>query len=275
MAGGMWMDSATFGQILEWHTGMVLSQVSAMLADREPPIAREGVVVGGSFDPTDGTAEVILGDTYAIVGDDNIIPDSGTTVRRLPMLTTHLGDQYGPVGNERALLIPSQSGYHVLLHHDEDDAQAALPAGERWISHRNASGEIDAYLRLTNNGATSSDAAGGLSALAGTLLSLTTAGGLSITADDATQRVTLKAGGILLILDGQKNVLELGADSLTLANDAVVTESKAQALANAIIASVQTAFTTFAAHVQSGTGTAPPTVGPVTATGSSEVESKE
>lgn len=95
---------------------------------------------------------------------------------------------------------------------------------------------------------------------------------------DAMGTWTITAGSSgpeIVINEGGSGAIELGADSLTLSSDGVVTVSKLQTLANEIIANVQTAFTTFAAHVQSGSGAPPPTVAAVTATGSDTTESKE
>lgn len=136
-----------------------LAAASAIVDQRPVPVGREGIVVSGSWDAKSGTVEVLFGDTYAALDDSEIILHP-----RLPVLTTQLGDQYAPVGGERCIMLPIQSGFAVLIHHGEDDSPGA-PSGERWITHRGASGSPTAALKLTNDALTPGD---GLGAFQGT-----------------------------------------------------------------------------------------------------------
>jgi hypothetical protein len=238
-----------------------------------PLIGREGVVINGSWQPTGefaGTAETLQGDTASVLGDDGDAPISHA---HISVGTTAIGDQYGPRGGERAVLLPTQSGWIKIFHHGPDDSPGA-PAGELWRCHYNAAGQIDAYIKLTNDG-DAGDALGGLSMLTGSRFVLETASGFTVIIDDVAKAIRLGTpGGLALILDDTLGKILIGKGGLG-APDSVMTQSDAQTLANAIIESVQTAFNTFAATVQSGSGVPPPTVGPVTATGSSITESEE
>ena len=97
-----------------------------------PPVqhhALEGIVIGGSYNPDEGTVDVLLGDTGAVENDGQ----SGQVILKGLPLTVHaIGDQQGPLGDERCILVQRWSGYAVQLEHGPDDSPAA-PSGERWI----------------------------------------------------------------------------------------------------------------------------------------------
>lgn len=142
---------------------VIADLVTRIISERNPPVGLDCIVSGGSWDSTDGTAQAIIGDTDAAnalaqqFGEANaqLVPPTLT-----PVATTQYGDQYGPVGNERVVLIPTQSGLVTMFTHGPDDSPGA-PSGEQWRCHRNAAGEIDAFFKHTNDGSTPGDGLGG------------------------------------------------------------------------------------------------------------------
>lgn len=175
--------------------------LAAKMNSRGVPIAREGVIVDGSWRAADASVEVIFADTYAALMDDPGITPLNHP--RVPLWTTHLEDTFAPVGGERVHLVPTQSGYAAILQRNADPDMPAVPSGERWIQHRNANGQIDAYIRWTNDGPSAGDGLGSLTALAGALLSVMTAGGLKIVARDDSGLVGI--GDDPANLDATKN----------------------------------------------------------------------
>lgn len=116
----------------------------------------EGYVVPGSYDPAEGTIEVLLGDTAAIFTDYG---DAPTTIVA-NMYTGGIGAQYGPVGGERVGIFRTPSGYSALIEHGPDDTPG-VPTGEWVIAHRNAAGVYDSFVKLTNDGPGNGDGLGG------------------------------------------------------------------------------------------------------------------
>lgn len=167
--------------------------VSAMLRQQPPPpIGEDAIVIDGSYDPSDGTVTAKYGDT------DTMFPDTGDAVAmptRVPLATMQLGDQYGARGNERAVLMAAQSGPIALLIHGPDDSPGA-PAGERWIAHRDANGQVDAFIRHTNDGPTIGDGLGGAQ-YGGTaaLSQLTTKAGRRVVENDTAKTLTIASAG--------------------------------------------------------------------------------
>jgi hypothetical protein len=141
--------------------------------------------------------------------------------------------------------------------HGSDDSPGA-PAGERWICHRNASGVIDSYIKLTNDSDTSGDGLGGLKLGFGALSEIETTGGHKIVLDDGGKTVTVQsAGGLKIVLNDSSNAITFGssggatfqfANSGTTSTDGVVRKSDLQA-----------ALTALAAIVQPGSGVTAPT----------------
>ncbi len=238
-------------QIVDRVLQVVLPKVVGMLAQHGGR-DREGIILKGSYDPSDGTATVAFGDTIAVFGDSG---DTPILVPRVPIKTPHVGDQYGPLGDERVKISATQSGYAAEMVHGPNDSPGA-PAGERWIAHRRANGTYDTIIKLTNDAASKGDRKGGFSVSGGALIALATAGGLSLTMDDAT--------GLIMI----------GKPGLGTA-DALVTATDLQETANAIIANAQTTINALARIVSGGSGVAAPTISSVTATGSTIAEAAE
>lgn len=139
--------------------GRELGNYVAMIASKNrPPLALDGVIVDGSWDPVTSTAEVIIGSTFAIPQDDDV---SQPMVHRLPVFTACVGIQSGPIGGERVTIVPRESGWIILFEHGDDDSPGA-PAGEHWITHRNPTTKtVDATVKMTNDGPGDGDGLGG------------------------------------------------------------------------------------------------------------------
>jgi hypothetical protein len=214
---------------------------SQMLAQRSAPIGRDCVTVSGSYDPKDGTAQAIFGDTYAIIGDDG---DSGIAYPRVPIATTQVGDQDGPMGNERCVLIPTQSGFIKLFHHGPDDSPAA-PSGQRWFTNRK-------------------------------VFKLVTLGGHTLILDDIAKKVTLQsAGGLSIVLDDNNGVITLGSGDDPGTTDGLTRKTDVQNAINTAISGIMSAVVTWTnLHFQAGSNTATaPTNPTVTVAASTKVES--
>ena len=111
----------------------LLALVSSMIAQIPHPVGIEGVVVAGSYSPATSDATSLRGDTYAAIDDQTGQATTHPIVHpRISIATAAHGDQYGPVGNERTVLLPTQSGYIMLFEHQEDDSPGA-PSGWRYI----------------------------------------------------------------------------------------------------------------------------------------------
>jgi hypothetical protein len=169
----------------------------------------EGIVVAGSWNPTTATIQVTIGDTYAIANDNS--GDQFAIVTAT--VGTTYNDQYGPVGGERVHLQRVGAGWVAHFEHADDDSPGA-PAGERWIVHRNASGAIIGFLKLTNDGIAAGDGLGGLSILAGAFLQFLTTGGYGVQADDANSETLL--GQLSAIVTGNPNKVARYSDLQTL-----------------------------------------------------------
>lgn len=182
---------------------VIMPKVVEML-QQSNGMAREGIILKGTYDPTDGTASILFGDTAACFTDQGDTPNIAAHV---PIHTIATGTQQGPLGDERVKCFPTPSGYVAMVVHGPDDSPGAAP-GQCIL------------------GATA-------------------------------------ASGVLI-----------GANVLDVTQDAAMRQANSQALANAIIAHVQTAFNALAASVQAGPGVTPPTIASVTASGSSTVRIK-
>jgi hypothetical protein len=237
------------------YSQVILGQVFAMLGERMPPIAREGNIV--SYDPSDGSVEVSFGDGQATItgpsGDGDAVPNE----THVPLITNHHGDQAGPVGGERCILIPTQSGYAAHIIYDEDDSPGA-PAGERWITHRDpTTGNVDCFIKLTNAGSLTNDGKGGVVIGFGELAEIETIGGHAFIADDNAKTITIVAsdGTTKMVLDANTgSLLFQGATNATA--DGLVRQSDLVELLSQIQSTLQTFFL---AHVSNGSGNAGPT----------------
>lgn len=172
----------------------LLADIVAMVANAlqiDVPNAQHGVAIGGSYNAAESTVQAQHGDTGAITSDSGDMPVWRPDI---PLLTIHVGDQYGPVGNERVAMLESTHGPVAAFIHGPDDSPQA-PSGERWIAHRNAAGEIDSFTKLTNDGPTQGDGLGGVLQNGGALHKLTTSAGFTIEQNDTAKTTTVTSPG--------------------------------------------------------------------------------
>jgi hypothetical protein len=264
----MELTNEALNQIVSFHVNnasrSILAQVSAMLKERPHPVGREGIIQ--SYDPTDSTVEVIFGDGAAIIVGDGGDGDTPPFERGVPLITSHHGDQFGPIGGERCIVIPTQSGYAAHLHHAWDDSPGA-PAGERWITHRDpTTGKVDSYIKFTNAGSATNDGKGGLLLGFGELAEIETLGGHSIVQDDVAKTITILAsdGTTKAVWDANTGSL-LFQGATNAAADGLVRQSDLVELLSQIQAAIQTWSL---AHVPNGSGNAGPTLTGITPTAS-------
>jgi hypothetical protein len=203
------MTAEEFARYLE---DRILGTVSQMLADRESPIAHRGIVMPGSYDPTDGTIEVLIGNTYALIGDDGDVP---ATLKKVPLLSTMVGDLSAPIGGERVII---HRDFGAILHHGPDDTPGTATngspgavLGERIIAHRNPTTlTFDAWRHYTNDGSTAGDGLAGVRDFSGAYHKTFTAAGHEINADDTVGILqAISAKGHKLKLDDANKVASI------------------------------------------------------------------
>jgi len=259
------------------YVSSVKTIVAQVLHDRGHGMGLDGVVLPGTYDPSEGVVDVVDLESLAQV-DDGDSAAQPMVWRRIQLLTPANGFQSGPRGGERVLVVRGASGDRAILEHGTDDSPGAL-AGESHLVHRQAykklgtPGPIDAYIRHTND-ANQGDGKAATRVLAGALLSVLTTAGNGLTVDDNANTLTLKLGPLVILFKGASKTIEIGMDGLS-SSDAIVTESYLQAAVNGVLASAQTGLATLAASVQGGPGVPPPRLAGVTAQGSSVSESEE
>jgi len=249
------------GAMLAAMEDRILATLAAKMEERlqqQSPPDQCGTIMKGTWNPADGTAEVLYDNTAAVFTDQGKAP----SIVRMKIDVPHVGDQTGPDGDERVHIQVAEDGLTAKMIHGPDDSPGAV-VGQRLISRKK-------WIQLQT-------VAGGIVDLNDTtkVYTVKSPGGHMLTMDDGGKAVTMKsAGGLAVILNDNTGKIELGKDGLS-QPDSVMTQTDAQTLANSLVASVQAAFATFAAHVQSGQGTTPPTVSGVTAQGSQVVDSEE
>lgn len=197
---------ATFVSDLQEQMGRVVDEYLEVL-----PKNQDGTFIGGSYDPKTATGEILFGDTYCILGDDG---DMFINHQRLPLLTTQIGDLYGPTGVERTVAIATSTGYGLIYKHGEDDTPAP-PAGERWILHKNVASQTqpaavyDGGHQLTNDGTTPGDGKGGTRVgYKGDWTDVHTNSGHIMSQSDTNKQVILQsAGGHVLTYNDPGNPL--------------------------------------------------------------------
>lgn len=194
----------------------------SLINQRPIPSPLEGIVVPGSWNPQKATVHILVGTTGAL---DPSEPDSQPIIHRdVPLLTNHIGDQGGPIGNERAILFPIEDQHTfvaMLFCDDQDSPQAA--AGEKHLHLR----AQDVQLALACFLKIQSDA----------------------TRIGHQQKVTVLAPQVILGMDDASD------------DDALCRKKDVQkAVDDALQTAVQNAFNQFARTVQPGSGVAPPTV---------------
>lgn len=122
---------------------------------------------------------------------------------------------------------------------------------------------INAYLKLTNDGASGGDGYGGFKVLAGGLGSITTGGGINLSMNDTTATASLTGAANVLIS-------ALGGGSIAIGGTNVIINGSPTATANelvrqedlvAFLAALQTALAAWASSsLQGGSGAGGPTL---------------
>jgi hypothetical protein len=256
----------------------LLPRVAAMI-DAACSRGRDALLLEGTYDPSDHTALVAMTRTAAAPA----FAGNEQEIVRAVIAVPHIGDQTGPIGDEWGIAQRTASGWIFHPTHLPDDghpesiAQNArpVPAGERWIGHRNpATKQYDVDVRWTNDGAVPGDGLGGFTAGGGSLVKFYTLGGLSLTLDDHANTATIAKGDLEIVIDFSGDAIGIGAASLDPAADAVVRKSDLDAALAQQTANTNTAFATQAARCAPGSGVAPATVTPATSTGSRTVRAK-
>ena len=240
-----------------------------MQKQHEESLGVEGVIVAGSYNPADGTVQAIVAHTVAAAafqdpGGQQIFP----TVVGAQLEASGYGDQYGPVGGERCILRRAGTHFTATLEHNSDDSPGA-PSGERWSVHYVPSSvptgtrTVNAYMRLTNDGAVGGDGWGGYKVLAGGLGSIATGGGIAFALNDTTATASLTGAANVLIS-------ALGGASIAMSGTEVIINGSPVDVANELVrqsdivvllASLQTALTAWAsANLQGGSGAGGPTL---------------
>jgi hypothetical protein len=191
--------------------------VRSIVKERTVPIGIAAHVTPGNYTPEDGTMVAQIDDADAAyqlavaLGDD---PQYTWPLShpRVSVMSSDPNDQYGPRGGEPVMLIPTQRGYVAKFIPDAAGGVAPgngpffsvqAPAGERWITHRNADGTIDSGVQLTNDGPTEGDGLGGTTVgYQGALTQSVTKAGNSVALNDTEQTIaTTTAGGMTDVFD--------------------------------------------------------------------------
>jgi hypothetical protein len=163
----------------------------------------DGIVMTGTWDPTDGTATIAMCDTvfpYTELGDQRIL------LTKIPIVVDHPSQQVGPVGDEQVVLTRTRSGWIAHMHADLENGKGlGAPAGERFIAHQKVNGtdpltgriqtQTDLVVKLTNDGSTPGDGLAAHRVEGGGLHLASTAGGHSDVMDDTAQMMIRKSAG--------------------------------------------------------------------------------
>ncbi len=228
----------------------VLAMMSTLNAQGQRPVVTEGIILAGSYDATTGTVQVIMGHTVAAAtfqhpNGQQITP----TVVGASLQVTGYGDQYGPIGGERCLLVQCGTQFTAFLEFDQDDSPGA-PSGERWIVHRSPINpqNITGYTKWTNDGATGGDGLGGWQTLGGNYASLATTGGITFVLNDTANTATItgsnglqisinKATGTINIGGGSTNLVNVsgGSSSIAVGSSGVIFNGVSASSANGIV----------------------------------------
>jgi hypothetical protein len=251
--------------------GGLLALQHQMQKQHEEALGVEGVIVAGSYNPADGTVQAIICHTVAAAA----FQDPGNPPQQVypavvgaQLETSGYGDQYGPVGGERCILRKAGTHFTAHLEHNSDDSPGA-PSGERWSVHYVPSSvptgarTINAYLKLTNDGASGGDGHGGFRVLAGGLGSITTGGGINLSLNDTTATASLTgAASVLISATGGGSIAISGTQVII--NGATVgvgSELVRQSDLVALLAALQTALAAWASSsLQGGSGAGGPTL---------------
>lgn len=161
-------------------------------------LGMEGTIVAGTYNPTDGTVQVVVGETLANFDDPDQLPMAITA----QLGTMMLGLRGGPQGGERAIIMPTRGGWRCWLEDNFDDAPG-VPAGELWFTHYKmgtvGAGNTpvpDTGFKVTNDGPTAGDGLGGAHVgEQGAHTTLDTNSGHQVELNDTAKTVTMKSAG--------------------------------------------------------------------------------
>lgn len=180
----------------DYHVDRVASEIAEQM-----PEAQDGTVIGGSYDKSTGTVEILWGDTYSIIPDDPPPGDTFINHQKLAQFVPFPGFQYGPTGVERVVAIPEPTGFGVLYKHFSDDSPQA-PAGEVWMFHKTVATQTqpnaayDSGSKLTNDGTNAGDGKGGAHwGHQADWTQVSTATGHKLTQSDTNKQVILQSSG--------------------------------------------------------------------------------
>ncbi len=255
----------------------VKSVVAQALHDRGHGKALDGVILPGTYDPTEGVVDVVDLESLAQVDEDDSAAQP-MVWRRIQLLTSANGFQSGPRGGERVVVIQGASGDRAILEHGTDDTPGAL-AGEHHLVHRQSSpqlgtpGAIDAFVRLLNDAKSQGDGKAALNVLAGGLLTILTTAEAGIVADDQAGTVTIGLAGNAPKIIWTSSEIKIGKPGGTMSGISPYDDVN-QAIQD-LRTATQTAITQLAAIVQSGSGVPPPQIAPVTLKTASDVVSDD
>lgn len=122
---------------------LIAREEASHFRDGGSVVAEDGIIADGSYNAKDGTVSVWLIETASIISNGTEQP---LLRQGIQLLTPIHGQQAGPVGGERVILIRRHSGWLAVLEHGKDDSPGA-PAGEHWYAHKSGS-----YHKFQNSG---------------------------------------------------------------------------------------------------------------------------
>lgn len=171
----------------------------AQLTMRTPlQLSFEGTIVADTYNPTDGSVQVLVGEAFSNFDSDDQLPFAITGQLTTPML----GLQGAPQGGERAILKITRGRYRIELEHDWDDSPN-VPTGELHYLHYKI-GSVgagntpvaDSGFKVTNDGPTPGDGLGGSHwGEKGAHSTMDSNSGHQIELNDTSQQVKIKTAG--------------------------------------------------------------------------------
>jgi hypothetical protein len=167
----------------------------------------EGTIVGATYKKESGRVMVNIGERYADF-DSVDVPSTQSQEGYLvegSLLNMAVGQQAGPQGGERCIVIPTRGGLWVMLNNDVDDNGSdapGTPAGDFWHllpkSGTVGAGNIPVFqagYKITQDGPTPGDGLGGTTVgNVGALTKSQTKSGHQVTLDDTAKAITVQTG---------------------------------------------------------------------------------
>lgn len=122
---------------------LIVREEAHKASDGGSIFAEDGIIADGSYSPKDGTVSVWMTETASLLPSNTEQP---LPIQGVQLLTPVHGQQAGPVGGERVILIRRHSGWLAVLEHGEEDSPGA-PAGEYHYLHKSGS-----FYKFKNSG---------------------------------------------------------------------------------------------------------------------------